>query len=183
MIRGQVFLCFSADKSDNKYGFICLCMCVCVWASCPQVLKSTAAVTAVRATATTGPQIIHGFWNKWRHRNGNMSITTQNRPSKDRQKHWQRELAIETNAVHRGSKLKTALSDKGKPIQANWEKQLLSISHPDKTNRCQMLELHDLERLDFWDINFSPEEGILGNEENLIKSCNDLKRHWWEWKM
>lgn len=27
----------------------------------PQVLKSTTAVTAVRATATTGAQIIHGF--------------------------------------------------------------------------------------------------------------------------
>lgn len=37
-----------------------------------------------------------------------------------------------------------------------------------------------LERLDFWRIfffpgGFSPEEGILGNEENLIKSCNSLR--------
>lgn len=48
MMRGHVL------TSDDKYGFISE-------QSCPQVLKSTAAVTAVRATATTGPQIIHGF--------------------------------------------------------------------------------------------------------------------------
>lgn len=56
---------------------------------------------------------------------------------------WQNELAIENNAVHKEGRLETALSGKDKPIQANREKQLLSISHPDKTNRCQMFGLCD----------------------------------------
>lgn len=94
----------------NKHFFL-LCLLdleswfavfVCVSACCPQVLRSAAAVTAVKATATTGPQIIHGFWKEI-NKSGetgmshhHMKMLTRRSP-----KLWDTRLAIKIDAMHK----------------------------------------------------------------------------------
>lgn len=60
---------YSVQNSDHVQVHVCMSrlICVCVYLRVlyvyhPQVLKSTTAVTAVKATATAGPQMTHAFF-------------------------------------------------------------------------------------------------------------------------
>lgn len=162
MIRGQVFQCGSAFKEN-----------------CPHVLRSTAAVTAVTATAATGPQIIHGFWNKWQHTNWEMKneFTAQkassNHPALAKAL---KEGAFEINAEHRDCRLKLQISQ--------FTAELLSMSHSDKTNirckNCTIRKVRFFSRHQLFWVSQGSHYGIL-EKANCVMQW--LKRHWWKWEM